>query len=80
MFLANLLSDQLHLARRLFADVRFRAPLLIIWVAAFGGALHDAVTSFYYMSLCGDKIVVGRIYSGLSSALLRCFGVVPLYY
>ena len=38
------------------------------------------VTSFYYMALCGDKIVVGRIYSGLFSALLRCFGVVPLYY
>ena len=69
MSLATLRNDQPHLARRLFADVRFRAPLLIIWV-----------TSFYYMALCGDKIVVGRIYSGLSSALLRCFGVVPLYY
>ena len=69
------LSAQLRLALRLFADVRFRVPLLIIWVAAFGGALHDAVTSFYYLELCGDKVTVGRIYSGLSlgaSSSLRC--------
>ena len=66
MLLWGLLRAQLRLAARLFADVRFRAPLLIIWVAAFGGALHDAVTSFYYLALCGDKVAVGRIYSGLS--------------
>ena len=65
-YVTGLLSAQLRLALRLFADVRFRAPLLIIWVAAFGGALHDAVTSFYYLELCGDKVTVGRIYSGLS--------------
>ena len=42
MLLAGLRA-QLSLARELFSDPRFRAPLLVIWVAVFGAALHEAV-------------------------------------
>ena len=57
----KVLSTQYYLAIRLFSDVRFRAPILIIWVAFFGGALHDAVTTFYMLKLGADEIAIGRI-------------------
>ena len=56
----KVLSTQYYLAIRLFSDVRFRAPILIIWVAFFGGALHDAVTTFYMLKLGADEIAIGR--------------------
>ena len=62
----KILSAQYYLATRLFSDVRFRAPLLIIWVATFGGSLHDAVTTFFMLELGADEISIGRIIAMMS--------------
>ena len=60
------LQSQYYLALRLFSDVRFRAPILIIWVATFGGSLHDAVTTFYMLKLGADEVAIGRITAMMS--------------
>jgi MFS family permease len=72
----RILATQYYLALRLFSDVRFRAPILIIWVATFGGSLHDAVTTFFMLKLGADEVVVGRI-----TAMMSVGGLIlsPLY-
>ena len=51
--------DQLRIARRFYADPRLRGPLVVIWVASFGGALHAPVTTFYYLKLGATAADIG---------------------
>jgi MFS family permease len=52
---------QLELVRFLHRDPRFRAPLIVIWVASFGGALHSPVTTYFYLKLGASDTDIGWI-------------------
>jgi hypothetical protein len=51
-------------------------PMLVIWVASFGGALHAPVSTFYYMAIGASETDLGAIgvMMSLSSLVLS-----PLY-
>ena len=55
------LLAQAALAREFWIDRRFRAPMVVVWVAVWGSALHDPVTTFYYLKLGASAIDIGRI-------------------
>lgn len=54
-------SSQYELLHFLLADPRLRPPLLVIWVASFGGALHAPVTTFFYLKLGATEADIGTI-------------------
>lgn len=37
----------------------FRYPMLVVWVASIGGALHEPVITFFYLRLGATDIDVG---------------------
>ena len=41
-------DEQISMIKAFWADRRIRVPILMIWVASFGGALHASVTAYYY--------------------------------
>jgi hypothetical protein len=44
-------TAQRELLLFLWRDPRFRPPLIVIWVASFGGALHAPVTTFFCLKV-----------------------------
>ena len=60
-------EDQRRLLRLLWGDYRFRIPLLVIWVASFGGALHAPVTTYFYLEVGASETAIGAI-----EAVKRC--------
>jgi hypothetical protein len=44
-------GTQANVAKNFFSDARFRDPVLIIWVASFGSALHAPVTTYYLLEV-----------------------------
>ena len=59
--LSAVLADQLLTVLAFWGDRRTKTPILIIWVASFGGALHAAVTSYYYLEIGASEIDIGYI-------------------
>ena len=72
----KVLADHSDLLLELWRDDRFRTPMLVIWVASFGGALHAPVSTFYYMAIGASETDLGAIgvMMSLSSLVLS-----PLY-
>ena len=69
---------QAQLARGLWADRRFRAPMLTIWVATFGSSLHGPVTTFFYLRVGASARDVGAlnaIITGVAVAVAPLWGV-----
>eukprot|EP00039_Didymoeca_costata_P006484 m.90601 g.90601 ORF g.90601 m.90601 type:complete len:498 (-) comp13274_c0_seq4:45-1538(-) len=58
-FSARVFKAQHNLALSLLADRRCRGPLLVIWLASFGGALHAPVTTFYLLEVGATSMDVG---------------------
>ena len=52
---------QWRTALQFYGDRRTRTPILIIWVASFGGALHASVTTFFYLELGATEIQIGLL-------------------
>lgn len=75
-FVTSALVSQARLAKELFLDARFRAPLISIWVATAGGALHDPVTTFFYLELGITSVQLGYIQA---IALTSAFALSPVY-
>lgn len=59
--LASIVHEQVFMARCFWADRRTRTPILIIWVASFGGALHASVTTYFYLEVGASEIEIGYI-------------------
>mmetsp|Transcript_79729 Transcript_79729/g.221901 ORF Transcript_79729/g.221901 Transcript_79729/m.221901 type:complete len:517 (-) Transcript_79729:73-1623(-) len=53
-------ADQLAMVALFFHDKRLRAPMLAIWVATFGGALHEPVTTFFMLELGATTAQMGK--------------------
>ena len=50
------LSSKLDVARDFLLDPRFRDPVIIIWVASFGSALHYPVTTYFLLGVGATKV------------------------
>lgn len=59
--LASIVDEQLYMARSFWSDRRTRTPILIIWVASFGGALHASVTTYFYLEVGASEMEIGYI-------------------
>jgi len=57
-------SDQICMVRLFLGDRRLRPPVLAIWVASFGGALHEPVTTFFLVEV------------GVTTAQMGTFGII----
>ena len=57
----SFLHSQLAALRVLWRQRRFRAPLVTIWVASYGGALHAPVTTGYLRKVGATTTDVGTI-------------------
>lgn len=58
---AAVFRDQWAMAQTFYNDPRTRTPILIIWVASFGGALHASVTTYFYIECGASDMDIGRI-------------------
>jgi MFS family permease len=70
------LITQKETAIELLRDSRFRAPLISIYVATAGGALHDPVTTFFYLELGTSTTQLGEIQA---LAFISAFLLAPIY-
>ena len=70
------LVTQGETALELLRDSRFRAPLISIYVATAGGALHDPVTTFFYLELGASTQQLGEIQA---LAFISAFLLAPIY-
>ena len=52
--LLSALRDNLRLAVSFSASPRLRVPVLLLWVAVFGGSLHAPCTTYFMLSVGGD--------------------------
>lgn len=73
--LSKIVNEQSVLVRQFWLDDRFRVPMIVIWVASFGGALHDPVTTFFYLKIGATTTDIGLI------GFIRACGVIlnPVY-
>ena len=49
--MSEVCAEQWGVARSFWRDRRTRTPILMVWVASFGGALHASVTTYYYLEV-----------------------------
>ena len=59
--LGGALAAHRDLLLDLWRDDRFRNPMLVIWVASFGGALHAPVSTFFYLGVGATETDLGTI-------------------
>lgn len=57
--LLDIAGTQYRTALSFYRSAAFHAPIVTIWVASFGGALHAPVTTFYYLRLGASEIDIG---------------------
>ncbi|KAJ1444322.1 major facilitator superfamily domain-containing protein [Pelagophyceae sp. CCMP2097] len=62
-FLEEAVTEQRALARELLGDGRTRAPVIAVYLAAFGSSLHEAVTAYFYVAVGADVRQIGAIAS-----------------
>eukprot|EP00038_Savillea_parva_P016243 m.16369 g.16369 ORF g.16369 m.16369 type:complete len:481 (+) comp3378_c0_seq2:298-1740(+) len=74
--LQETLRTQVAVARDFLVDPRFREPVIVIWVASFGSALHYPVTFFYLLEVGATKMDIGWLGFIASLGSLVCG---PLY-
>ena len=60
LFLTSL-RDNGRLAARFCSAPVLRLPVLLLWVAVFGGSLHAPCTTFFYLSVGASQEQVGNI-------------------
>eukprot|EP00966_Prymnesium_polylepis_P047762 1106364-Prymnesium_polylepis.1 len=53
--------DNARLATHFWQSAPLRVPVLLLWVAVFGGALHAPVTTFFYISVGASSEQIGNI-------------------
>ena len=55
------LRDQWAMAGNFYGNPQTRTPILILWVASFGSALHASVTTYFYLEVGASDMDIGRI-------------------
>ncbi|KAL9190488.1 hypothetical protein ACHAXT_007699 [Thalassiosira profunda] len=59
--LRAILSSQRHTLRLFLSNPRTRTPITVLYVASFGGALHHAVTTYYYLAIGANEMDIGQL-------------------
>ena len=59
--LRAILSSQRHTLRLFLSNPRTRTPIVVLYVASFGGALHHAVTTYYYLAIGANEMDIGQL-------------------
>ena len=57
--LHEMFKNHFDLLLMFWRDKAFRAPMLVIWVASFGGALHAPVTTYFYLEVGATATDIG---------------------
>ena len=69
--------DNARLASHFWLSSSLRIPVLLLWVAVFGGSLHAPVTTYFYISVGASTDQVGNIgaiISGISMVTAPLYG------
>jgi len=57
----SILQTQQHTLHLFLNNPSTRTPTIVLYVASFGGALHAAVTTFFYLSIGASTLEIGRL-------------------
>ena len=57
----SVIAEHVSMIGRFWNDRRTRTPILVVWVASFGGALHAAVTTYFYLEVGASEADIGFI-------------------
>jgi MFS family permease len=57
----SILQTQRHTLHLFLNNPSTRTPTIVLYVASFGGALHAAVTTFFYLSIGASTIDIGQL-------------------
>eukprot|EP00984_Skeletonema_dohrnii_P005820 scaffold2053_cov106-Skeletonema_dohrnii-CCMP3373.AAC.11 len=57
----SILQTQQHTLHLFLNHPSTRTPTIVLYVASFGGALHAAVTTFFYLSIGASTLDIGRL-------------------
>eukprot|EP00984_Skeletonema_dohrnii_P009279 scaffold3539_cov75-Skeletonema_dohrnii-CCMP3373.AAC.2 len=57
----SILQTQQHTLHLFLNHPSTRTPTIVLYVASFGGALHAAVTTFFYLSIGASTLEIGRL-------------------
>ena len=76
MLLAAAIAENVRMAKHFWRSAPIRVPVLLLWVAVFGGALHAPCTTFFYVAMGATQHEIGNI-----GIIISAFGMVtaPLY-
>ena len=74
--LRDIIRNHWEVVSMFWSEPKFRAPMIVIWVASFGSAMHAPVTTYYYLEL-GDWFLHNfclfpSALHSLSSLIRRC--------
>lgn len=54
-------SAQWAIALMFWRNPMFRYPLVVVWVASIGGALHEPVVTFFYLKVGATEMDIGML-------------------
>ena len=61
---SNTLQDVFHSQKKILhlflSNPHTRTPIIVLYVASFGGALHAAVTTYFYLAIGASEIDIGH--------------------
>jgi hypothetical protein len=66
----GVLSSQVRTLRRFLSHAPTRTPAIVLYVASFGGALHAAVTTYYYLAIGATETDIGWLGFVMSAGAL----------
>lgn len=66
----GVLASQVRTLRLFLSNPPTRTPSIVLYVASFGGALHAAVTTYYYLAIGADETDIGWLGFVMSAGAL----------
>jgi MFS family permease len=66
----GVLPSQIRTLRLFLSHAPTRTPAIVLYVASFGGALHAAVTTYYYLAVGATATDIGRLGFVMSAGAL----------
>jgi MFS family permease len=61
MTIKSILETQQHTLHLFLSHPSTRTPIIVLYVASFGGALHAAVTTYFYLAIGATTIDIGHL-------------------
>ena len=61
MTIKSIFETQQHTLHLFLSHPSTRTPIIVLYVASFGGALHAAVTTYFYLAIGATTIDIGHL-------------------